>query len=149
IDHDLVASLDQQLRIAGQGQAMEDLHGLVCRLRYLYGAADVPASSRSQIDRTCRRLWKERKRLVSRAHDPVTVTSMEPLEEDLADLAILWADLRVRFAQADERQAILEEALSLLDDAHELCPANPILTWDRDRYLRSISRVALSMAANL
>jgi serine/threonine protein kinase len=149
IDGDLVASLNKQVRIADQGQAMDDLHGLVCRLRYLYGAADVPASTRSQIDYACRRLWKQRMRLVSRARDSGIVASLQPLEEDLADLAILWADLRVRFALPHERTAVHEEAISLLDQAHELCPGNPVLVWDRSRYRDAISTVALSTSTNV
>jgi tetratricopeptide (TPR) repeat protein len=136
IDHDLIASLDEQLRLAGQGQATDDLHGLVSRLRYLYGATDVPASTRVRIEEGCGRLWKDRAQLVSRARNPFTVGSFEHLEEDLSDLAILWADLRVRLAPPAERAQAREQAITLLDQAHHLCPPNPILVWDRSRYAR-------------
>jgi tetratricopeptide (TPR) repeat protein len=144
IDRDLVSSLNEQLRIAGQGQAIDDLDGLVCRLRYLYGAGDVPASTRSHIEVACRRLWAERMRLIWRARD----SAIASLEEDLADLAILWADLRVRFALPQERAAVLKEAISLLDEARALCPANPILVWDRARYLHQNAEGALPPGAN-
>ena len=55
---------------------------------------------------------------------------------DLRDLVLLWADLRVRYASADERDRASREAVGILTEVAALIGTSPSLERDRRAYSR-------------
>jgi eukaryotic-like serine/threonine-protein kinase len=127
-------SLDQQLRLAEQGQAgaardaaARELNQLADRVRFLYGAEGVaPEEALRGLESPCRDLWDKRARVVRRLG-----AGAPEVRDDLLDLAIFWADLRVRLARPAEPAQARREALTVLDQAEALFGPSPVLDEER------------------
>src|SRR5262249_7900288 len=92
---------------------------LADRLRFVYGHDALPRAVWDSLDRQCRAAWDARDVL----DDPEAPRFEEAFEArtrvDLFDLAVLWADLRVRFA-GSASEAARAVARRLLQEAREL-----------------------------
>src|SRR5262249_39839587 len=62
-NRDLRRDLEGQLRLAKRAQAADDLHNLVDRIRFLYGA-ESPAAGGRALETRCRAVWEERQRIL-------------------------------------------------------------------------------------
>ena len=77
------------------------------------------------------------------------------LRTDLLDLAILWADLRVRLTSEHEAEAeARRDALRILDEAERLFGASPVLAHERQSHaaalgLTEVARLAARRRAEL
>ncbi len=139
----LKAPLEAQLRLASRAQQAEELHTLADQLRFWYGVAPEPNDATRVMATRLRKIWDERDRL---APPPGTVLEPEierQLEVDLLELAVVWADLRLRLAPG-EGQALTEarvDALAVLDQANAAYGPNLALARERRALARSLGRV--------
>jgi serine/threonine protein kinase len=129
----LAAELDGQLRRAEQGRAAaataacaNELHELAERVRFLYGADDLPGDP-GRLVTSCRVLWENRDRVVERLGSPLAQDS----HDDLLDLAIFWSDLQVRLAPCEGREEGNRRALRVLAQAQTLFGPSPVLDAER------------------
>jgi tetratricopeptide (TPR) repeat protein len=109
---------------AVRGMAADDLHHLVERLRLVAGAEQLSGRSECwQLDEQCLACWQGRAAL--RGPTGLAPALEEQAGADLLDLALLWADLRVRLGRDPaERKRARREAVRLLDEARaELGPS--------------------------
>ncbi|HZV07155.1 MAG TPA: protein kinase family protein, partial [Gemmataceae bacterium] len=137
----LEAELSYQLRLAEaeradreRATAARELHRLTDRLRFLYGAVDLPPRGLRSIAPSCLALWEGRRRIVERLSRNGTSVLEPAIREDLLDLAIFCADLRVRLAPPPERAKALGQAIEVLDQAEDLFGASPVLDEERRFY---------------
>jgi serine/threonine protein kinase len=124
---DLVHRLDHAAQQAQRARAATELH-LVCeRLRPFYGTDVLPADQARAVEGHCRELWQRRQQIA----ELLGPESGGQLRADLLDLAILWANVRVRLAGPGDVSAAHREALTVLTEAESLFGASRVLCQER------------------
>ena len=96
---ELAKGLDRATRAA----RIAALHELAETIRFRYGLAPPPADEAPALIRLGRATWEARGWLLQGPDGPPEAESARRVRSDLRDLVLLWADLRVRCAAADER----------------------------------------------
>lgn len=126
---ELRQALTEQVRRSERGQQADVLHRLADRMRFLYGL-DLPASPELRaLEASCRTCWEQQAR--NRAWEDLGPDAAERYQTDLLDLAILWADLRVRLTPRGESRKVGAEVSKLLDEAEARFGPSPVLTRER------------------
>jgi len=161
--HELALQLSGQLRWAQRAQAADELHHLADRFRLLYGVDFLPRSAISDI----RSLWARRNLIMDRLApesengvQSLEITGADPscaanaqqrVRADLLDLAILYTHLRVRRASGNRSAAlqlkVREEALTVLEQAEEICGASAVLYYERQRQAEALGMTETAVAA--
>ncbi|HVW38548.1 MAG TPA: tetratricopeptide repeat protein, partial [Pirellulales bacterium] len=116
---------------AEQRSLLQQLHTIVGQLREVYGADSMDTEDAERLESNARRLWEKRQAIVAApfAGDP---GPSRDVKDDLAVLAILWANLHAgRERQADSRAAA--EAMEVLQDAERLTGATVVLCREQAR----------------
>lgn len=123
---DLKQSLARQLTLARRLREVEDLHGLVERLRSLAGPgnAKVPAT----LEESWGRLWAKRAEWLEFAAAEMSENERHQLRTDLFDLGLLWVDLRLRTLRKQEAPPsnAMEETWRLLEEMDRLFQPTPM-----------------------
>ena len=137
-------TLVAQLRMARRGQKAAELHGLADLIRFRYGIAPPTEEEARTLVRHCRAVWEEREGLI-RPRDGVLAPETErQIRTDLLELAVVWADLRVRLASPDTADEARREALCVLDEADAAFGPSPALDRERRTYAHALGRADLS-----
>jgi serine/threonine protein kinase/Flp pilus assembly protein TadD len=140
----LADSLDRELRLARRGQKAAALHRLADLVRFRFGP-DLPVSGEaSNLVRDIRAIWREKDLLLRSEEGRLDPETEEAIRTDLLELAVVWADLRVRLASAADRDAAPREAIEVLDQAEAACGPSPALTRERRSYARALGQVGPS-----
>jgi eukaryotic-like serine/threonine-protein kinase len=114
-------SLREQLGVARRGQKASALHELAELIRFRFGI-DLPAEDEARaLMRHVGTVWHERDLLLSPTGAVLDPKIEIVIRSDLVDLAITWAELRVRLASATEAIEAQREALTVLDEAATSC----------------------------
>jgi serine/threonine protein kinase len=145
-DARLVLAEAQAARAAAERRSLvEQLHAIVGRLREVYGADSMSAEDAERLEFNARRLWEKRRTIVG----PVFAGDPRPsvqVKEDLAALAILWADLHAgRGGQGDKQAAA--EAVEILQDAEHLAGPTVVLCRELERLARLLGDDELAAKA--
>jgi tetratricopeptide (TPR) repeat protein len=98
------ANAGQHLQaVATHVRAVHDLHLLANHLRF--GSTDPQLAAASEaVEDDCRSVW-DRRGAILEGLDTEPPAERDAIRTDLLDLALIWADLRVRGAGADARRA--------------------------------------------
>jgi serine/threonine protein kinase/tetratricopeptide (TPR) repeat protein len=144
---DLRQKLRDAVDQAERGQKAGELHGLCERLRPLYGADSLSADQARAAAENCRELWQQRELIARRLGQASAPESDREVQADLLDLAILWANLRVRQAVAGEADAAHREALEVLAQAEALCGLSCVLCQERRTHALALGWTAVAEAA--
>jgi tetratricopeptide (TPR) repeat protein len=129
----LTRALSRQLRLARRGQKADSLHELADLIRFRYGL-ELPDDHEAQIlVRHCRAIWGEREFLLRPGDEAERLDpeSEQRIKTDLLELAVVWADLRIRLAPPDEAPSARRDALRVLEEAEASFGSSPAL--DRQR----------------
>ncbi len=130
--------LAQQIRLAEQGQAAGELHGLADQFRFL-AADDWLAPQRvAALDSQLRTLWDRRQQIVDRLNPDLDSQAWKSIQVDLLDLAILGADLRVRLARGPAMRSAHQEARTILAQAEALLGTGAVLCQEQRRHARAL-----------
>jgi len=130
-------SLRDQLRVARRGQKASALHELAELIRFRFGI-DLPAEQEAQaLMRNIRTVWDERDLFLSPKGAILDPRIEQVIRADLIDLAITWAELRVRLALPTEADEAHRDALRVLDEAATTCGSSPRL----ERLRRSTAKL--------
>jgi tetratricopeptide (TPR) repeat protein len=127
----LQTDLEQARQRAVRAQAIDALHRRVERSRYLHGDELLAPDTLRALEALCRVAWDERERLIDAAAGPLDAETEENLRRDLLDVAVLWADCRVRLATPATADAARREALQTLHEAETLFGPGPVLSRQR------------------
>jgi Flp pilus assembly protein TadD len=145
----LTDALNSELRLARRGQKAVALHRLADLVRFRYGL-DPPASGEaSNLVRDVRAIWREKDLLLGPGGESLDADTEEAIRTDLLELAVVWADLRVRLAADDGRDEALREAIEVLDQAEAACGHSPALSRERRTYARALGRIDRSPGPEL
>jgi serine/threonine protein kinase/tetratricopeptide (TPR) repeat protein len=129
---ELVEALDRATR-AGR---IDRLHQLAETLRFRYGLSPPPAEEAPALIGLGRKTWEARDSLLRGLDIAGDPESERRIRTDLRDLVLLWADLRVRYAPADDRGRASREAAGILTEAAAQLGPSPSLERDRRAYSR-------------
>ena len=160
IDHSWVLSLDrhpsrsqdlrlvlrQQLARTQQSQLAEEIHELADRLRFLYGTELADTEALRALEHRLRTTWEARERILAQLGGGLDPAGARRLRTDFLDLAILWADLRVRLAAGSQAEA-RRDALQTLDEAERLFGASPVLARERQSHAEALGLTEVARAA--
>jgi tetratricopeptide (TPR) repeat protein len=86
---------------------------------------------------TCRQFWEKHGLIQQRLEPQLDSALTQQMQTDLLDLAILWTDLRVRHAGAQEAAA-RREALEVLDQAEQWFGRNCVLNQERSTHAAAL-----------
>jgi serine/threonine protein kinase/Flp pilus assembly protein TadD len=127
--------LQAELRLARRGQKAVELHHLADLIRFRYGILAPAGEEATHLLRDIKAIWQERELLLKAEQGMLDPGTEESIKRDLLELAIVWADLRVRLAstKGDTAEAKLE-ACQVLDEAERSCGPSPALTRERRVY---------------
>ena len=113
-------------------------------------ASDSPTGCASSTTPPCRRpscafskgsavmLWDRRDEILGRLQSDADPQIREQIQADLLDLAILWTDLRVRLAPAEDAAETRREALEVLERAEDIFGPSPVLQQERRIHARAL-----------
>lgn len=131
---DLVRGLNGALNLAQRGRNALDLHDFVEGLRFACMIEAMPGRSRQGLEMVGREVWGRRDDLRPQADVQLENELELRMQQDWLDLAILWSDLHVRFANPEQAAAARADALGMLTEAEELYGPNPLLTFEKARH---------------
>jgi tetratricopeptide (TPR) repeat protein len=131
---ELKQRLNQRYHLARRAQLAQELHALADRMRFCYGAEMRSAAEMQHLAARCQTIWDSRGRLTDRSDAPLETHLEERLATDLLDLAVLWADLRVRSAPTTDAQCARQESLRVLAEAESMFGSSPVLCRQRQAY---------------
>jgi serine/threonine protein kinase/Flp pilus assembly protein TadD len=100
--------------------AVQELHLLADRVRYLYPFDTLPGPALRELEASCRKAWANRGPIRERL---AVGPAAEDVQADLLDLALLGAELRARCAQADDRTSSQEGKQVLAEAEAEFGPS--------------------------
>jgi tetratricopeptide (TPR) repeat protein len=132
----LGADLRRQRQQAARAHDVAALHEQIERSRYLHGDELLAPATLRALEAQCRTAWGQRDRLLARGELALDGDTEEMLRRDLVDVAVLWADCRVRLATAAEAEGARREALRVLDEAESLFGPGPVLSRQRQALTR-------------
>jgi serine/threonine protein kinase/tetratricopeptide (TPR) repeat protein len=143
---DVQRELDSQLQKAkGERTAVEyekltrELHRQADQIRFHASFDDLAPARMRAVEDACRAWWARRAEILSHAKP-----GAEP-SKDLVDLALIAVDLRLRAADAANRTAAEQEAMTLLTEAYDV-EASPVIPWMQQRISHPTSPVATPQA---
>jgi serine/threonine protein kinase/tetratricopeptide (TPR) repeat protein len=145
----LVQELRGELRTAERVLSAQQLHGTVEKIRPLYDTDELPPAQVRGVEANCRAHWLRRELVAERLVPGLPEELRQQVLADMLDLAILWADLHVRFAVPGQRPAALRDALALLDEAEALFGPSCVLDRERHDYAAALGRAPPAASAGL
>ncbi len=129
----LATRLHQQRQRAARAQNIEALHQQVERSRYLPDDL-LSVDTLRKWEALCHTVWGERSRLLATRDTALEPDLEEMVRRDLLDVAVLWADCRVRLEPDGE--AARQDALRLLDEAETVFGPSLVLSRQRQALVR-------------
>jgi serine/threonine protein kinase/tetratricopeptide (TPR) repeat protein len=127
---DRVKKLADAMRKVQCGKLAEDLHRFADSLRYRF-ASDITSTDDLRVLQSyCGQFWDKRE-LILRLEPELTPVLARQVKSDLLDLAILWADLRLRLAKPGDARARHQEALAVLAEAEAAFGASRVLCLEK------------------
>jgi tetratricopeptide (TPR) repeat protein len=136
--------LAEALDLATRAGRVAELHDLADRIRFRYGLDPPPAEEAPALIRLGRKSWRARDSLLQPLDGLIEPGIERRVWTDLRDLIVLWADLRVRYASADDLEPAKREAIGILTEAAILLGPSPSL----ERHLRALSGSSSSHEAS-
>jgi serine/threonine protein kinase len=142
------AELKQQLwtrlRLAARLEGAGELHDIADRCRFLYGADFFPSARLRSMEARCRAFWERRDAILDHLASDLDPSIEQRVRIDLLDLAILWADLRVRLAPASQAPTARREALQILEQAEQLAGPSAVLYRERQTHAEALGLTDLA-----
>jgi serine/threonine protein kinase/Flp pilus assembly protein TadD len=147
-NRELKAELTSRLHEAERARIAADLHVLADHVRFLFAAESPTAESVRKLEARCRQLWEQRDLMAFNGDTPLNSVPLAQVATDLLDLAILWADLRVRVAPVKDSEVARREAMRILDDAERVFGPSAVLCYERRIHAAALglNDVALAVA---
>jgi serine/threonine protein kinase len=139
-------ALRQELARTQQSQWAEEIHELADRLRFLYGTDLAARDALRALEHRLRTTWEARGRILAQLAGGLDPDEAQRFRTDFLDLAILWADLRVRLTAGRQDEA-RRDALRTLDEAERLFGASPVLARERQSHAEALGLADVARAA--
>jgi serine/threonine protein kinase len=146
---DLKRELTSNLQLALRAQLAADLHDIADRFRVLYGADALPRAKLQPLQSPCREFWEKRDLILDRLGNDnyLDADAVHRVHQDLLDLAILGADLKVRLAGSSEAPEARRDALQVLAQAEALFGPNAVLYHERRLHAEALGETEIAHQA--
>jgi serine/threonine protein kinase/Tfp pilus assembly protein PilF len=131
---DLRENLQTQISFAQRASLAQALHALVDQLHFVDSFDDLRPGKLQSLEEGCSKVWQARTQILQSGSPAMTPDIERDLRNDLLDLALLWADLKVRLAPASQLDQARRDAVRLLEEAEGLCESSPVLDQVRQHY---------------
>lgn len=131
---------------ARRGLKAGDLHDLADLIRFRHGLAPPSADEARILLRDCRAVWAERAWLTNPSSGALGPEAERRVRTDLLELAVVWADLRVRLSPPEGLDAARREALGVLDEADRAYGPSLALARERRAYAEALGLAATTDA---
>jgi serine/threonine protein kinase/Flp pilus assembly protein TadD len=113
---ELTQAIHDEISLAQRGRMANELHNLADQIRFRHGI-ELPSDEDARaLLQHCRTIWDQRDRLLLNGGAFGRDTEQR-VKSDLLELAVVWADLRVRLALPKDRDEAKRDALSVLDQS--------------------------------
>lgn len=116
----------------------EELHALVDQLRFLDGIESLPADRLRTLAAGCRQVWQGRHQWTRQPRAGLAADAERRMRADWLELAILWADLHVRLASAEQLEPARREALEVLTQAEAEFGRSVVLSTEQRAYAEAL-----------
>jgi serine/threonine protein kinase/Tfp pilus assembly protein PilF len=136
----LALDLQRELRLAVRGQKAEQLHHFADLVRLRHGFTPPSGEEGWKFIHDGRAMWEGRDRLLNPEAGSLDPEIEQRIRTDLLELAVVWADLRVRLAAKADADEALHEAIRFLDQAEASCGPSPSLNRERRAYARALGQ---------
>jgi serine/threonine protein kinase/Flp pilus assembly protein TadD len=120
-------ALNEELAHARRGQKALELHALADLIRFRYSASAPKDEEARSLMRSIERVWQERAVLLPAGSAGLEPVLEEGIRADLAEMIVLWAELRTSVHAADRADRARQDALLLIEEARALCGPSPAL----------------------
>ena len=141
-DRDTPGHLGGQVRLeqaaALRQRTADEIHALVDQLRFLDGIESMPADRLRTLATGCRTVWQGRHQWTSQTRGELAADTERRLRADWLELAILWADLHVRLASAEQLAQARREALQVLTQAEAEFGRSVVLSTEQRAYAEAL-----------
>jgi tetratricopeptide (TPR) repeat protein len=140
----LALRLQRELRLAVRGQKAEQLHHFADLVRLRHGFTPPRGEEAWKFIHDGRAMWEGRERLLNSVAGALDPEVEQRIRTDLLELAVVWADLRVRLASKADANEARREAIRVLDQAEAACGPSPSLNRERRAYARALGQLISS-----
>lgn len=131
---------DRSQRLAG------NLRQVVDRLRWLSAKDSLDLQAAKSVDATCRQIWEHRVQFLGEAGRE---NESSGLRDDLAEMAVLWAEARVALASQGRKDQALADAIESLATAERELGNQPVLSFAGQRLGAQRSGIPLKQLPTL
>jgi eukaryotic-like serine/threonine-protein kinase len=133
--------LAKQLRLAKRAQKADDLNHLADVIRFRYGISPPSGEEAQTLTKHIRLIWEERNLLLETGPESPVSEITQQIRTDLLDLAVVWANLRVRMAPTGKLDEARQEALQVLNEAESACGTSLALSRERRSYTHALGLI--------
>jgi tetratricopeptide (TPR) repeat protein len=134
---ELGEQLQNRRSLAQRASLAQALHALVEQLRLVDSFDDVKPARLQILAEGCGKVWQARSQILQTGQLKLPGDLENKLHDDLLDLAISWAELKMRLASGDRMVSARRDVLRLLDEAETSCGTNRVLALARDEYAQA------------
>jgi tetratricopeptide (TPR) repeat protein len=138
--NDLARQLQSQLRLAARARAAQDLHAAADRMRFLFDPESLSRQELRALESHCHTAWDARALITDRSESELTPEVERQIRTDLLEMAVLWADFRVRCASGEAVGKARRQALEVLAEAEALLGPSPLLDREREAYEEALGK---------
>ena len=112
----LTQAIHDEILLAQRGRMANELHDLADQIRFRHGI-ELPADEDARaLLQHCRTILDQRNRLVQ-SGGGFGPGAEQRVKSDLLEIAVVWADLRVRLARPNDLDEAKRDALAVLDQS--------------------------------
>ena len=127
----LGAELSEEMQRSERGELVNELNQYTNAFRFLSASETRAEEKLREFAPRFRIVWEDRKLLTGKTGRGLDEETERQLVIDLREIAIVSANLRIRFALAGDRKQALSEAWSVLNDAEKELGTSPALSRSR------------------
>jgi tetratricopeptide (TPR) repeat protein len=130
--------INQETQLAERVGAVQELHLLTDRIRFLSSVEAAPVPELARLEEHCRAFWQQHVLIATTLLPQLEPAPQQQAHTDVADLLILWTRLRVGLAPAHEKDARRREALFVLEQAEAGNGPSRILCLERHEHAAAL-----------
>jgi eukaryotic-like serine/threonine-protein kinase len=123
--------MEKDLQLAKHGDQARSLHQFVEQLRFCCGTDFLPLKDRAGTEALFRTAWDARTPFMQPLAIGRSLAEEDAIRDDLRDLGIIWADLRVRLGLGRTVHDARREGLNILGETEEMFGPSPVLLMQR------------------
>jgi serine/threonine protein kinase/tetratricopeptide (TPR) repeat protein len=136
----LADDLANELRLARRAKAAGELHTAAERIRGLHGGEALPREQLQSVEQSCQAIWERHGRITDGAGADLPPEMEQQVKNDLIELAVLRATLRVFLAPSHENPAARQKALHFLADVEHVLGPGPVLAQARLLHVEALGQ---------